>query len=228
MTNLGELAAVLAHEMKNPMNSIIINLEVLRSCISDLAGGAESPGALKAKKYLEVIEGEVKRLDKVLRGFLDFASPPQTTRVKFKMNPIIKLMADFMGQEFKQKGVQMKLELDHELPAINGSADQFKQALVNLLLNSLQAMTSGGIITISTKALDAGKRVQVTVNDNGPGIDPQILNRIFDPYFTTKTRGSGLGLTVVKRFVKDHGGEVKVDSTPGHGATFHLVIPVVE
>lgn len=225
MTNLGELAAVLAHEMKNPMNSIIINLETLRNTISDLTGGAESLNSTKAKKYLDVIEGEVKRLDKVLRGFLDFANPPQSTKVRFKINPIIKLMADFMGQEFKQKGISVDLDLEQDLPAIHGSADQFKQALLNLMINALQATPASGKVKISTLKKD--QVVRLTISDTGSGIDPQILNRIFDPYFTTKIRGSGLGLTVVKRFAKDHGGEIKVESQPGNGTTFHLEIPIL-
>lgn len=226
LTNLGELAAVLAHEMKNPMNSIIINLETLRNTISELTGSNETPLSTKSKKYLDVIEGEVKRLDKVLRGFLDFANPPQSTKVRFKLNPIIKLMADFMGEEFKQKGIQVELNLEQDLPAIHGSADQFKQALLNLMLNGLQASPlSGGSVKISTRKLD--KTIQLSISDTGQGIDPLIMKRIFDPYFTTKIRGSGLGLTVVKRFAKDHGGDIKVDSQPGKGATFHLEIPLL-
>lgn len=227
MMNMGELAGILAHEMKNPMNSIIINLEVLRSCISELAGAQDSPTTQKAKKYLDVIEGEVKRLDKVLRGFLDFAAPPQSTKVRFKLNPVIKLMSEFMTQEFKQRGVNIQLDLDLDLPAINGSADQFKQALLNLFVNAVQAMPQGGTIRVATKTLNDGKNAEIIISDSGTGIDPQIVSRIFDPYFTTKTRGSGLGLTVVRRFAKDHGGDVKVESIVGQGTTFHLIIPVV-
>src|SRR5262245_53553518 len=135
LANLGELAAVLAHEMKNPMNSIIINLEVLRSTIGELSPTVDHPSLAKAKRYLEIIEGEVRRLDKVLRGFLDFANPPQATKSQFKLNPVIKLMTDFMAQEFKQKNISFSLQLASDLPEFLGSADQFKQALLNLMIN---------------------------------------------------------------------------------------------
>ncbi len=224
LANLGDLAAILAHEMKNPMNSIIINLELLRSTLTELTSGVETPSSQRAKKYLDVVEGEVKRLDKVLRGFLDFASPPQTTRIRFKVNPVIKLMVDFMAPEFKNKGATLQCELESELPAVHGSADQFKQALLNLMLNALQAMPEqNGHTTVKTKT--EGTHIVIEVSDNGTGIDPQIFSKIFDPYFTTKTKGSGLGLTVVKRFAKDHGGDVRVESKAGQGTVFAILLP---
>lgn len=219
IANLGELATVLAHEMKNPMNSIIINLEVLRKLFPE-----DHPAAQKAQRYVDVIEGEVRRLDKVLRSFLDFASPPQTTKVKFKINPVIKIIADFISQEFKTKNVDLKLDLDLTIAEIIGSADQFKQVLLNLLLNALQAMPpEGGMVTVRTRPTDTGG-VLIEVADTGKGIDPQVLPRIYDPYFTTKTRGSGLGLTLVKRFMKDHCGDVQVRSELGKGTTFTLIL----
>lgn len=223
LSNLGELATVLAHEMKNPMNSIIINLEVLRSTMAELCPQADHPQLLKAKRYLEIIEGEVRRLDKVLRGFLDFANPPQSTRTQFKINPVIKLMTDFMAQEFKQKGITFSLDLDSDLPPYVGSADQFKQALLNLMINSIQAMPKGGELKIQTIYENA--EIVLRISDTGIGIEPAVLNRIYDPYFTTKTRGSGLGLTVVKRFVKDHGGRIDVQSEQGKGTTFDIRLP---
>jgi signal transduction histidine kinase len=229
IANLGELATVLAHEMKNPMNSIIINLEVLRSTVSELAPDAQSVAAQKAKKYLDVIEGEVRRLDKVLRSFLDFASPPQATKVRFKINPVIKMIMDFMAVELKHKNVDIDLQLTADLPPLLGSADQFKQVLLNLIINALQAMPAqGGRIRLATElTTDADASfLLVTVSDNGKGIDPEVMNRIFDPYFTTKTRGSGLGLTVVKRFARDHGGHVSVKSMPDQGTTFSLKLPI--
>jgi len=225
LANLGELAAVLAHEMKNPMNSIIINLEVLRGTIGDLSPQVDHPAAQKARRYLDIIEGEVRRLDKVLRSFLEFANPPQTTKAPFRINPVVRLMTDFMAQEFRQKNIEFKMILADNLPQFLGSADQFKQALLNLMINSIQAMPNGGALTIETGL--ENQKISIRISDTGSGIDPAVMNRIYDPYFTTKTRGSGLGLTIVKRFIKDHGGLIQVRSEKGQGTTFDIQLPTV-
>ncbi len=223
LSTVAELSTILAHEIKNPMNSIIINMEVLRSAVVDVTGGLESPSAVRAKKYLDVIEGEIRRLDKVIKGFLDFATPPQNTKVQFNLNSVIQSIVEFMRQEMKQKNVTVQLKLAEDLPALVGSPDQIKQALLNLMLNALQALPSGGIISICTSADE--KRVSISIEDNGIGIDEKIIGKIFNPYFTTKAKGSGLGLTIVRQVAKEHSGEVLVDSRPNSGTLFTLVFP---
>ncbi len=223
LTTAGELSAILAHEIKNPMNSIIINMEVLRTAILEVTGAAETPAAGRAKKYLDVIEGEIKRLDKVIRGFLDLSAPAQTTKVPFKLNPVIQNLADFLAAEMKLKGIRMELKLNSELANVTGSPDQIKQALLNLLINSIQAMPQGGTMEVET--LQNDRVISVRLSDSGPGMDENMLSKIFNPYFTTKAKGSGLGLTIVRRVMRDHGGEVRVESVPNQGTTFTLNFP---
>ncbi len=224
LSTLGELSAILAHEMKNPMNSIIINLETLRSTIVELTkSDPEHQNASRARKYVEAIEGEIRRLDKVLRGFLDFANPSESTKVRFKINPVIQNLLDFLHLEFKQNQIQLSLNLSDEVPPLFGSPDQLKQALLNLMLNSSQAMPRGGTLTVKTEV--EGTQVRIIVEDTGVGIDPSTKDKIFDPYFTTKAKGSGLGLTIVRRVVRDHGGEIKMKSDLNKGTRFEISLP---
>lgn len=215
-----ELSTILAHEIKNPMNSIIINMEVLRAALIELTKGVDSPASQRAKKYLDVIEGEIRRLDKVIKGFLDFASPKQSTKVQFQLNHVIHSLVDFMNNEMKQKKVFAKVELDASLPTILGSSDQIRQALLNLMINALQAMPDGGTITLTT--FQENGQVCIRIADTGSGISERDRSNIFNPYFTTKAKGSGLGLTIVRRVVKEQGGEIKVESEVGKGTQFTL------
>lgn len=226
MVTIGELSAILAHEIKNPMNSIIINLEVLKSSLSEAVTQSDNPSAERSKKYLNVIEGEIRRLDKVIKGFLDFANPEQTTKVKFNLNRVIREIRDLMILELENNGIQLKLELEDELPPVLGSSDQIKQAIINLLLNALQATGSGGEIHI--RSYPKNGNVVVSISDTGKGMSNETLREIFKPYFTTKEKGSGLGLSIVHRVIREHGGEVDVESKEGKGTSFVIQLPALE
>jgi len=223
LSTLGELAAVLAHEIKNPMNSIMINVETLRSTISEMSSPECKAASDRAIRYVNVIDGEMKRLAKVISGFLDLAAPQEPTRVKFNLNQVIHNLLDLMRLELKQKNVQIQLELDEHLPSFVGSPDQLKQSILNLVINAIQAMPEGGDIKIFTG--HDTKTIFVRVRDTGPGIAEDILGNIFSPYFTTKEQGSGLGLAIVRRIVRESGGYVEVKSEVGVGTEFTLVFP---
>jgi len=218
-----ELSAILAHEIKNPMNSIIINIEVLRSAILELVQGPKEDAAERAKKYLDVIEKEVRRLDKVIKGFLDLSAPSQSTKVRFKLNHTIQNILEFMAQEMQQKKVVVEEDLAPDLPPVLGSPDQIKQALLNLFINSLEALPQGGKIDVRTH-FDPD-HIFISLEDNGHGIDSRIQDRIFNPYFTTKAKGSGLGLTIVRRVMREHGAEIDLQSQSGKGTRFTLKFP---
>jgi signal transduction histidine kinase len=225
LSTIGELAAVLAHEIKNPMNSIMINLEVLKSCLQDLSHlEAEEPVHQRCLKYLSVIDGEMRRLNKVIAGFLDVASPAESTRAPLNINFVIQNVSEFMALELSQRNIELKLDLDDSIPRFIGNADQIKQALLNLLLNSMQAMNKpDGLIQISTSC--DKKMIRVTIEDNGMGIADSIVSQVFSPYFTTKEKGSGLGLAIVRRIVRDHGGFVELQSKEKTGTIFSLFFP---
>ncbi len=223
MTTLGEMAAVLAHEIKNPMNSIIINMEVLKGFVHEMARSSQTANSEKVLRYFEVVSDEIRRLDKVIKGFLDLAAPPQPAKSLFSLNQVIQKTADFMKEEFLKKNVSFEFELTENLPRLLGDPDQIRQALLNLLLNSVQAMPNGGTIRLST-GFDE-KTIFVKVQDSGQGIPEQIRAKIFSPYFTTKEKGSGLGLAIVRRIVREHGGYVDLQSEVGKGSSFQLIFP---
>lgn len=220
LSTMGELAAVLAHEIKNPMNSIIINLEVLRPTLGAIS---EEDKKEKAQKYLGVIEGEIKRLEKVITSFLDLATPAPSESSRVRLNEIVEQVLDLLRLELEKNGISNNLDLDSTLPIFFGSCDQIKQALLNLILNAVQAMPDGGELKIQTSHND--KTVRVVVSDTGSGIEEHILSKIFSPYFTTKKKGSGLGLAIVRRILREHGGYVDVSSELGKGTSFELVFP---
>ncbi|TVQ76691.1 MAG: hypothetical protein EA369_09810 [Bradymonadales bacterium] len=224
LSTMGELATVLAHEIKNPMNSIIIHLEVLKSCVQELRG--HEPTRQKAKRKLEVIEGEIRRLEKVISGFLDLATPCSSETTPLQINSLVEELTELLGPEFKKKKIQLRRELQADLPDITGRSDQLKQAILNLMINASQALPKGGVIEVSTGSDE--KLLWVQVKDDGSGIPANIKDQIFSPYFTTKEKGSGLGLAIVRRIIREHGGYIEVSSEEGQGATFRVTLPRTE
>lgn len=220
MAAFGELAAILAHEIKNPLNSMVINLEVLKGHLA----GIDAAPREKAEKYMRVLTDEIQRLNKVIRGFLDFAKPVALSFGDTSVNAVLKDLVDLIGPQARKNEVNVVLSLDEALPAINGDAMQLKQALLNLVLNGLHSMSGGGTLSLVTKTLP-GRAVRVSVTDTGGGIPEEHLPKIFDLFYTTKTEGSGLGLPTVQRIVNSHGGTIAVESVIGRGTTFHLTFP---
>lgn len=221
--SMADLGAILAHEIKNPMNSIMINIEVLKQSLTDKSSDTREGQNGKIRKYVDIIEGELVRLNKVLTGFLDFANPSKSAWIRFKLNPIIQSLMDLMSLEFEQKKIQIELDLASDLPAMTGNPDQIKQALVNLVLNSFQSFTQGGKIGVRTWATE--QDIRVKISDNGAGIKPENLAQVFEPRFTTKSSGSGLGLTVVRKIMQEHRGEISLESSLESGTHFTLIFP---
>lgn len=224
MTKLGELSASLAHEIKNPLNSIIITLEVLKSRVSGLLGSLGG----SVEKYFTVITEEIKRLDGVIKNFLDFANPEKEKRMVFHLSDLVREVCDLIGSEARQKGINVMVgassEVKHEIYAQRG---QIKQAVLNLVLNAMQAMPHGGELEVKTDYDPKTKEKVVVVRDTGVGISKEKLPKIFDLYFTTKEKGSGLGLPIVQRVMHGYGGRVEVESEEGKGTTFRLVFPIL-
>jgi signal transduction histidine kinase len=216
-----ELSAILAHEIKNPMNSIIINLEVLKTTLSSTQA---TPLPIKISKSLTAIETEVQRLNKVIKGFLEFANPSLTSKTKFKLTPLLHEIAGLIEPELDQKKMTLNLALGEDSPVIFGNPDQIKQALFNVALNALQSSFDGGSITITSRT--QANRSVVSIKDNGSGIPRGIQDKIFTPYFTTKAKGSGIGLSIVNRVIREHDGDIRLESEEGKGAEFFLSFPI--
>ena len=242
---LGRLMAGVAHEVKNPLNAMTIHLELLRQKLARVqqplavaAGAAADSNALTGPltpgtgalvdnnihKHVDIIGKEIQRLDQVVGGFLKFARPDELKLQPVRLESIISDVATTVSPEAERLHVSVKTECPRELPEINADPAMLGQAILNLALNGCQAMPNGGTLKLACRA-SSRKRVEIDVEDTGIGIPPENLQKIFDLYFTTKEKGSGIGLSMVYRIVQLHDGEVEVQSTPGIGTRFRLIFP---
>jgi signal transduction histidine kinase len=214
---LGRLSAGVAHEVKNPLNAMMIHLELLRQKL-----GTARP-AEDALQHVNVIAEEITRLDEVVQGFLKFTRPEDLKLQPVQLAALFDEVIPIVRPEAEQNRVQLVVDCS-DVPDVNGDPAMLRQAFLNLALNACQAMPDGGTLRIRCEAV-RGRRVAVTVSDTGVGIKPEHLQRIFDLYFTTKPKGSGIGLSMVYRTVQMHDGEIEVESTPGSGTTFRILLP---
>jgi signal transduction histidine kinase len=209
---LGRLSSGVAHEVKNPLNAMMIHLELLRQQTS--AHGLT---------HVETIGREIRRLDEVVQGFLKFTRPEDLALQPVHLKALFDEVVPIIRPEADSRGVHLVVECGGT-PDVNGDPAMLRQAFLNLALNACQAMPQGGTLRITCEAA-RGRRVRVVVADTGVGISPEHLRRVFDLYFTTKPKGSGIGLSMVFRTVQMHDGEIEVESIPGVGTTFRLLLP---
>lgn len=228
---LGRLLAGVAHEVKNPLNAMTIHLELLKQKLASIrepivvpsAGGG--PGkVLDLSKHVGIISSEIRRLDEVVAGFLKFARPEELKLQAIRLNHVLHDVVMTITPEAHRRLVTVKEECPANLPEINADQGMLMQAVLNLAINALQAMPDGGTLRLGCR-VTSRRRVELFVEDTGTGIQPENLPRIFDLYFTTKEKGSGIGLSMVFRIVQLHDGEVEVQSTPGRGTKFRLLFP---
>ena len=220
LASLTTLAAGVAHEIKNPLGAIGIHIQLIKKSLQ----GKGRVGKRAVMKHLEVVTEEVERLNKIVVDFL-FAVRPMDAHLELRdLNGILRDMVKFVEVETAQGDVKLNVELAEGLPKLLLDEKYIKQAVLNLVKNALGAMPEGGVLTIRTER--KGDYVRLQVTDTGIGIPPEYLDKIFEPYFTTKEFGSGLGLTIVYKIVKEHQGEITVDSEPGKGTTFTIKFPV--
>jgi signal transduction histidine kinase len=235
---LGRLMAGVAHEVKNPLNAMTIHLELLKQKLAHhaagvaVAGGApprsldegrSDGGPADPSKHVNVIADEIRRLDQVVAGFLKFARPDELKLQPVKVDTLVSDVVTTAMPEAERHGVTIKVDCPPELPPIHADPGMLRQALLNLALNACQAMSDGGALKIAARPASR-RRVEIDVEDTGVGIAPEHLSRIFDLYFTTKEKGSGIGLSMVYRIVQLHDGEVEVQSTPGMGTRFRITL----
>jgi len=211
---LGRLVAGMAHEIRNPLNSISGYSQHLKSKFdSDTAEG----------KALDVIVKEVDRLNRVITELLDFSRPREPELISLDLCEIVRSTHILIARETSSQGVTVVVELPETGVMVMGHADTLKQLLLNLLLNALQAMPEGGVLNIQAGVY--GTRPFLKVSDTGPGIPEDMQENIFEPFYTTRESGTGLGLAIVHRIVLDHGAEIRVESSPAGGATFVVRFP---
>jgi len=236
------LAASVAHELGNPLNALSIHLQLMEREIRKLgqpAAGvderlAKRDGdadevhdiAAKLEKYIGVAKGEVNRLDYIVTQFLQAIRPSRPKLKKSSLTDTIEETIELLRPEFDNRGQAIKLEFAKGLPLALFDAAQIKQSLINLMKNSMHAMSTGGELTLRTG--EAGGGVWVSLTDTGGGIPQEQIKRIFEPYYTTKEKGSGLGLMIVQRIVRDHDGRLELVSHGGKGTTFRIWLPIEE
>lgn len=246
------LAASVAHEIGNPLNALHIHLQLLEREVKKLrsvSGGnpfgssrSESRAnsaarstnanpevaeiAHKLERYVEVAKGEIKRLDYIVTQFLQAIRPAPPQLKAHPLNDVVIKTLDLLQPELDNRGVQTRIRLARQLPITPIDPTQIQQVLVNLIKNAMQAMTKGGTLTIQTG--EGSEDVWVSVADTGGGIPQDQLNRIFEPFYTTKKKGSGLGLMIVQRIVRGHGGRIELESQVGRGTTFRIWLPLHE
>jgi signal transduction histidine kinase len=175
-------------------------------------------------KHVNIIASEIRRLDDVVAGFLKFARPDELKLQPVELPALISEVITTATPEAETRNIVIKSECAPNRPEINADPGMLTQALLNLAINACQAMQDGGTLRIACRPISR-RRVEISVEDTGVGIPPENLSRIFDLYFTTKEKGSGIGLSMVYRIVQLHDGEVEVQSTPGRGTRFRLVFP---
>ena len=239
------LAASVAHEIGNPLNALHIHLQLMerelkklkpasargvtpaRSRSQDLSIEPEVTDVLgKLDQYLSVAKGEINRLDYIVTQFLQAIRPTPLQIKPMSLNDVVQKTLQLLRPELDNRGITVKTKLARQLPASPIDPTQTQQALVNLVKNAMQAMTRGGTLTLQTgESTDA---VWVGVTDTGGGIPQEQINRIFEPFYTTKKKGTGLGLMIVQRIVRAHGGRIELESHVGRGTTFRLWLPLHE
>ncbi|MBI4590221.1 MAG: hypothetical protein HY725_15415, partial [Candidatus Rokubacteria bacterium] len=217
LSALGDMAAALAHEIRNPLNAVSMGLQRLRAEFRP----AEAD---EFRHFVELMHEEVRRLNAIVEQFLSLARPVALEPDRFNASGFLTEVATLVEADATSAGVRVVLSVPGDLPAIVADRDHLKQVVLNLVLNALQAMPEGGTLTL--EAGTAREALVLTVADTGNGIPPEALPRVFDPYFTTKAKGLGLGLAIARRIVEAHGGRIEVESQPGQGSRFRVVLPV--
>jgi two-component system, sporulation sensor kinase E len=214
------LAAGVAHEIGNPLNSLGIHLQLLQRKINDLPKGDRGP----LTDHLETAQSEIKRLHSILQEFLHAIRPTTPQRTATNINTLVEETLSTLEAELSSRGIQVELHLAEDLPQLPLDAGQIRQALFNLFKNAYQALTaSDGTITVETRYTES--EIAITIEDNGSGMPPEIMGALFEPFHSGKKTGTGLGLLIVRRIVREHGGEIEVDSEEDRGTRITLFFP---
>lgn len=215
-----DLAAGVAHELGNPLNSLTIHLQVVRRNLQKLNA---HPGIEKIEQSLGICTGEVERLDSIIRNFLEAVRPQKPDFQDLNLMLPLEESIEFLGPELESAGISVDVSTEANLPIILGDHNQIKQVFFNIIKNARQAMKAGG--TIKVRASSDDTFVNIQIGDTGVGIAESELPKVFQPYYTTKKGGSGLGMMIVERILRDHGGKVGLDSRESVGTVVSLQFP---
>jgi len=217
---LARLLGRLAHEVRNPLSSLDIHVQLLEEDLASLAPQLRE----QLTPRLEIIHGELHRLEGIVERFLRLAGPAGVDLEPVAIRKILTHVCELLKPEAKAREIIISTQADASLPPVMADPVRLTQALLNLVINAIQAVERKGLVEVSASVADGG--VNVSVSDNGPGIPPEKLASIFDPYFTTKTEGSGLGLWIAQQIVTAHGGSLQAQNRPSGGAMLTMRLPL--
>jgi len=225
MVTAGTLAAGVAHEIRNPLSAIELNLRLLRDEVAPLL-----PDRADMEEYFDVLFAETQRLNRITSSFLQLSRPEELVKVDIPIHAPVQRVLRLIESEAKAKNIFFDLDLRATGTQVSGDPTKLEQVCLNLLINSMQSMPNGGRIRVTSSrgASEDGGFVDLVVEDQGIGIPPENIPRMFDPYFTTRTDGTGLGLAIADRIVTNHGGAILVESTLGAGTSVTVRLPIVE
>jgi signal transduction histidine kinase len=222
MAAVGALAAGVAHEIGNPIAAMS---GVLQEMVDEQASGQRK---VEWSGKLTVLQTQIQRLSAITREISGFAAPQPVERQLLDLNGLVRTTAGLMGYDKRMNRVSLRLDLDSQLPAVYGVADQLTQVIMNLLINAADALGSAENLAreIVLHSEVSGDNVCLTVSDNGTGMDMETLNRAFEAFYTTKNKGTGLGLSLCYSILTGHGGTIEIDSTPGTGTQVRICLPL--
>jgi signal transduction histidine kinase len=215
------LAGGVAHELGNPLNSLTIHLQLMSRKLAKLKSGKDADSL---RESVAVCQQEVERLDGIITHFLEAIRPRPPDFSDVKLDEVLEEVLRVQGRELADRGVRTDIEFGSEMPLVLGDANQLKQVFFNLIKNAIEAMKPGGVLRIRSRVDD--DNLYLLVGDTGSGIRKEEMPRMFEPYHTTKQGGHGLGLMIVHRILRDHGGQVGIDSKEGLGTVVTLQFPL--
>jgi signal transduction histidine kinase len=218
LSAMGNLAAAVAHEVRNPLNAISMGLQRLKLEFQPTEDQQDY------SRLTELMLGETHRLNSIVEQFLSLARPVEIKAEALPLAEVLKELAALQASEAKRSGVKIRVVAAPNLPSLTADPNHLTQVLLNLMLNGLQAMPNGGTLTLEAKTSNGNCLIAVT--DTGTGIAPENLSRLFEPYFTTKTKGTGLGLAISLRLIEAHGGKITAANLPGGGCRFEISLPL--
>lgn len=220
MATVGRLSLKVAHEVRNPIAAIELNAELL----GEMVHGRVSEDGTEASALVTAIREQVVALDALTEEYLAFARFPRPQFEEDSVNDMVTAVAEFVRPLASRQHVEVQVSTDPTVPPMEIDRTLLRQAVLNLVKNGLEALSQGGVLTLTTRHLD--ETVEIVIADTGPGIGPEVGRRLFEQFFTTKPQGTGLGLAITRQIVEEHGGKIRWSSTPGEGATFIMSLPL--